>query len=127
MTADYGFLAIYPYWGFQGLTRITQTRWRSLALARQRLRAGLNSRHRRNWSPASTRCAGRRQRLFLMRHGDNNAYILRLAKDIYPNQPNVKRYTVELDSALFEEPQSPSPTSAPSSWPSEALRHCRTW
>jgi galactan 5-O-arabinofuranosyltransferase len=27
-----------------------------------------------------------------------------LAEDVYPNQPNVRRYTVELDAKLFSEP-----------------------
>jgi galactan 5-O-arabinofuranosyltransferase len=40
-----------------------------------------------------------------MRRGANNTYTLRLAKDVYPKQPSVKRYTVELDSALFDGPQ----------------------
>ena len=38
-----------------------------------------------------------------MRRGANDTYTLRLAEDVYPNQPNVRRYTVELNSALFAE------------------------
>jgi galactan 5-O-arabinofuranosyltransferase len=40
-----------------------------------------------------------------MRHGANNNYTLRLAEDVYPNQPNVRRYTVELRAALFDDPR----------------------
>jgi galactan 5-O-arabinofuranosyltransferase len=29
---------------------------------------------------------------------------LRLAQDVYPNQPNVRRYTVDLRAALFADP-----------------------
>ena len=29
---------------------------------------------------------------------------VRLATDVYPNQPNVRRYTVELDASLFTGP-----------------------
>ena len=36
--------------------------------------------------------------------GSSDTYSLRLATDVYPNQPNVRRYTVELDSALFAGP-----------------------
>jgi galactan 5-O-arabinofuranosyltransferase len=36
--------------------------------------------------------------------GSSNTYTLRLAEDVYPNQPNVRRYTVELDAKLFSEP-----------------------
>lgn len=39
-----------------------------------------------------------------MRPGAGDTYTLRLAKDVYPNHPNVRRYTVELDAALFAGP-----------------------
>ena len=40
-----------------------------------------------------------------MRHGANDTYTLRLASDVYPNQPNVRRYQVALDAALFDDPR----------------------
>ena len=44
-----------------------------------------------------------------MRHGGSagatSTYTLRLAEDVYPNQPNVRRYTVELNAALFADPR----------------------
>ena len=40
-----------------------------------------------------------------MRRGGPDSYTLRLASDVYPNQPNVKRYQVELNAALFEDPR----------------------
>ena len=43
--------------------------------------------------------------VFLMRHGANDTYTLRLASDVYPNQPNVRRYQVALESALFDDPR----------------------
>ena len=46
--------------------------------------------------------------VFLMRRGgaagSADTYTLRLAEDVYPNQPNVRRYTVDLDAGLFAEP-----------------------
>ena len=36
--------------------------------------------------------------------GSQDTYTLRLAEDVYPNQPNVRRYTVDLDAALFGAP-----------------------
>ncbi len=37
--------------------------------------------------------------------GDSaDTYTLRLASDVYPNQPNVRRYQVTLDAALFDDP-----------------------
>ena len=43
--------------------------------------------------------------VFLMRRGANDTYTLRLASDVYPNQPNVRRYQVALDAALFDDPR----------------------
>ena len=40
-----------------------------------------------------------------MRRGAGDSYTLRLASDVYPNQPNVRRYHVTLDSALFDDPR----------------------
>ena len=40
-----------------------------------------------------------------MRRGANDTYTLRLASDVYPNQPNVRRYHVALDEALFDDPR----------------------
>ena len=46
--------------------------------------------------------------VFLMRRGgaagSANTYTLRLAEDVYPNQPNVRRYTVDLDANIFSAP-----------------------
>jgi galactan 5-O-arabinofuranosyltransferase len=36
--------------------------------------------------------------------GLGTSYTLRLAEDVYPNQPNVRRYTVDLRGALFDSP-----------------------
>lgn len=104
LTAEFGFLATYPYWGFQGLTphyanplaqfdsRAKEIEsWTALTSSAQ-----LISRLDALPWPAPT--------VFLMRHGADNTYTLRLAKDVYPNQPNVQRYTVELNSALFDPP-----------------------
>ena len=105
LTADYSFLSYYPYWGFQGLTphyanplaqfpaRATAIEsWSELQTSEQ-FTAALDA---LEW-PAPT--------VFLMRQGSADGYTLRLARDVYPNQPNVRRYTVELDAALFDGPQ----------------------
>ncbi|MCP9275828.1 galactan 5-O-arabinofuranosyltransferase [Mycolicibacterium arenosum] len=105
MTADYGFLAFYPYWGFQGLTShyanpLAQFDERSRAIESWatltepgEFAAALDA---LPWAPPT---------VFVMRHGANDTYTLRLAQDVYPNQPNVRRYQVTLDSALFDDPQ----------------------
>lgn len=104
MTADYSFLAYYPYFGFQGLTPhyanpLSQFDKRAAAIEKW---ADLTSSDQfvkdldaLPWQPPS---------VFLMRRGANDTYTLRLAEDVYPNQPNVRRYTVDLAANLFTEP-----------------------
>ena len=120
LTADYSFLSYYPYWGFQGLTShyanpLAQfdkraaaiESWADLKTADEFV-AALDA---LPWKPPT---------VFLMRPGANDTYTLRLAQDVYPNQPNVKRYQVALDAALFDDPQFSVTTSARSYWPSES-------
>ena len=105
LTADYSFLSYYPYWGFQGLTShyanpLAQfdkraaaiESWADLKTADQFV-AVLDA---LPWEPPT---------VFLMRPGANDTYTLRLAEDVYPNQPNVKRYQVALEAALFKDPR----------------------
>ncbi len=109
MTADYSFLSYYPYYGFQGLTSHYAN---PLAQFEQRAKAiegwaklsdadeFIASLDAMPWEPPT---------VFLLRRsgsGDaGDSYTLRLASDVYPNQPNVRRYHVELDSALFDDPR----------------------
>jgi len=109
LTADYSFLSYYPYWGFQGLTshyanplaqfdlRAAQIeKWSKLKTPDEFIHALDTS----PWPPPT---------VFLMRRGTGPGlgtnYTLRLAEDVYPNQPNVRRYIVDLRSALFADPR----------------------
>jgi galactan 5-O-arabinofuranosyltransferase len=105
LTADYSFLSYYPYYGFQGLTShyanpLAQFEeraaaiesWATLGSADQFIDA-LDA---LPWKPPS---------VFLMRRGAADSYTLRLASDVYPNHPNVRRYQVALDAALFDDPR----------------------
>lgn len=105
LTADYGFLALYPYLGFQGLTShyanpLAQFDARAAAIESwadlDTYRQFIDELDALPWRPPQ---------VFLMRRGANDTYTLRLAEDVYPNQPNVRRYTVDLDAALFDGPQ----------------------
>ena len=104
LTADYGFLSIYPYWGFQGLTShyanplaefdkraATIEKWSESSSSDELIRSLDSS----PWPPPN---------VFLFRYGADG-YTLRLAEDVYPNDPNVKRYTVTFDRALFSDPR----------------------
>ncbi len=105
LTADYSFLSYYPYYGFQGLTShyanpLAQfdrradaiESWATLTSADQFITAL----DKLPWKPPT---------VFLMRRGANDTYTLRLASDVYPNQPNVRRYQIALDDALFDDPR----------------------
>jgi galactan 5-O-arabinofuranosyltransferase len=105
MTADYSFLSYLPYYGFQGLTShyanpLAQFNERSAAIEGWATLTKpdqlISSLDELPWQPPT---------VFLMRHGANDTYTLRLASDVYPNQPNVRRYQVALDAALFDDPR----------------------
>jgi galactan 5-O-arabinofuranosyltransferase len=113
LTADYSFLSYYPYYGFQGLTShyanpLAQfdkradgiESWATISTADQFI-AALD---KLPWKPPT---------VFLMRRGANDTYTLRLASDVYPNQPNVRRYTVTLDKTLFDDPRFDVSTAGP--------------
>ena len=105
LTADYSFLSYYPYYGFQGLTShyanpLAQFDKRAAAIEGwsklTRADEFIAALDKLPWKPPT---------VFLMRHGAADTYTLRLASDVYPNQPNVKRYQVALDAALFNDPR----------------------
>ena len=104
LTADYSFLSYYPYLGFQGLT----SHYANPLAQFDKRAAAIES-----WADVKTADAFAKKldelpweppAVFLMRRGANDSYTLRLAEDVYPNQPNVRRYTVDLDAALFAGP-----------------------
>src|SRR5277367_3483970 len=109
LTADYSFLSYYPYFGFQGLTShyanpLAQFDKRAAAIKSwSKLKAAdpfIHALDTLPWAPPT---------VFLMRHGGSagasSTYTLRLAEDVYPNQPNVRRYTVGLNAAMFADPR----------------------
>ncbi|TCK00955.1 galactan 5-O-arabinofuranosyltransferase [Nocardia alba] len=103
LTADTSFLAFYPYWGFQALTShyanpLSDFKARAATIA--------------DWSKlpdspalvaALAKSPWRAPDAFLFRNDGDN-YTLRLAADVYPNDPNVKRYTVAFPKSLFTDP-----------------------
>ncbi|WP_376767229.1 arabinofuranosyltransferase [Gordonia asplenii] len=104
LTADYGFLSVYPYWGFQGLTSHyanplaefdkrakTIERWSKLTTPGEMV-AALDA---AQWAPPT---------VFLFRYSADG-YTLKLAQDVYPNDPNVRRYTVTYHKPAFADPR----------------------
>ena len=109
LTADYSFLSYYPYYGFQGLTShyanpLARFDERAAAIERwatlERPDQFIDELDSLPWQAPT---------VFLMRRGgagdSADTYTLRLAEDVYPNQPNVRRYHVPLDAALFDDPR----------------------
>jgi galactan 5-O-arabinofuranosyltransferase len=105
LTADYSFLSYYPYYGFQGLTShyanpLAQFEKRADAIEGW---ATLGSAD--EFIKALDALPWKAPTVFLMRRGADDTYTLRLASDVYPNQPNVRRYHVALDEHLFADPR----------------------
>lgn len=105
MTADYSFLSFYPYWGFQGLTSHYANPLAQFDLRAAQINKWSNLKTADELIHALDTCPWPPPTVFLMRRGAGGNYTLRLAEDVYPNQPNVRRYTVELRGALFDNPR----------------------
>lgn len=105
LTADYSFLSYYPYWGFQGLTPHYANPLAQFSARAAAIEAWSKLDTPEQFTHALDDLAWPAPTVFLMRAGAGDSYSLRLAKDVYPNHPNVRRYTVELDAALFAGPQ----------------------
>ncbi|WP_153414150.1 galactan 5-O-arabinofuranosyltransferase [Nocardia macrotermitis] len=103
LTADTSFLAYYPYYGFQALTPHYAN-----PLAEFDARADEIARWSELESPAELRDAlahspWRAPDAFLFR-SSGDSYTLRLSSDVYPNDPNVRRYSVTFPKTLFADP-----------------------
>jgi galactan 5-O-arabinofuranosyltransferase len=105
MTADYSFLSFYPYWGFQGLTSHYANPLAQFDLRAAQINKWSNLKTADELIHALDTCPWPQPTVFLMRRGAGGNYTLRLAEDVYPNQPNVRRYTVDLRGALFDNPR----------------------
>ncbi|WP_137725794.1 galactan 5-O-arabinofuranosyltransferase [Prescottella subtropica] len=104
LTSDTGFLSFYPYYGFQALTSHYAN---PLAQFRERTETI------ESWSDleapdqlvtALDELPWRAPDVFVFRKSADG-YVLRLAEDVYPNDPNVRRYTVTLPAQLFDDPR----------------------
>ena len=103
LTADYTFLSVYPYWGFQELTSHYAN-----PLAEFDARAATIKRWSGSGTPQElkdqlTQSPWPAPNVFLFRYSADG-YTLRLAEDVYPNDPNIKRYTVTFDPEAFDDP-----------------------
>ncbi|WP_167096732.1 galactan 5-O-arabinofuranosyltransferase [Mycobacterium sp. DL592] len=105
MTADYSFLSYYPYYGFQGLTSHYANPLAEFDKRAAAIESWAELKNTDQFIKALDALPWKAPTVFLMRRGANDTYTLRLAQDVYPNQPNVRRYAVELNADLFKGPQ----------------------
>jgi galactan 5-O-arabinofuranosyltransferase len=105
LTADYSFLSYYPYWGFQGLTSHYANPLAQFDKRAKAIESWSELKTAGEFIAALDKLPWRAPTVFLMRHGANDTFTLRLAADVYPNQPNVRRYQVALYAALFADPR----------------------
>lgn len=105
LTADYSFLSYYPYYGFQGLTSHYANPLAQFEQRAKAIESWATLTDADQFIAALDKLAWKPPTVFLMRRGASDNYTLRLAADVYPNQPNVKRYHVELDGKLFDDPR----------------------
>lgn len=103
LTTDFSFLSFYPYFGFQAITSHyanplgmfsarsgTIVDWSKAATAEDLIRQMDSS----PWRPPQA---------FVLRTTDDG-YALRLSTDVYPNNPNIKLFTVTFPKELFDSP-----------------------
>ncbi|MGW4351966.1 galactan 5-O-arabinofuranosyltransferase [Nocardia sp. NPDC004582] len=102
LTADTSFLAIYPYFGFQALTSHYANPLAHFAERTAEIQRWATLKTPRELTDALEHCPWRAPDAFLFRRS-GDGYTLRLSEDVYPNDPNVKRITVTLPKALFDD------------------------
>ncbi|MFE7798401.1 galactan 5-O-arabinofuranosyltransferase [Nocardia sp. NPDC057440] len=103
LTADTSFLAFYPYYGFQALTSHYANPLADFAGRAATIKGWSKLDSPRAMLDALATSPWRAPDAFLFRSSGDN-YTLRLAEDVYPNDPNVKRYTVTFPKKLFDDP-----------------------
>ncbi|WP_454195428.1 galactan 5-O-arabinofuranosyltransferase [Nocardia sp. Marseille-Q1738] len=104
LTADTSFLSFYPYFGFQALTSHYANPLADFAGRAATIERWSKLKTPQELHDALATSPWRAPDAFLFRRS-GDAYTLRLAKDVYPNDPNVARYTVSFPEELFADPR----------------------
>ncbi|WP_072689409.1 galactan 5-O-arabinofuranosyltransferase [Rhodococcus marinonascens] len=104
LTADTSFLSYYPYLGFQALTSHYSNPLANFAKRAQVIADWSELETSDQMVAALDASPWRAPDTFVFRQGPDG-YTLRLAEDVYPNDPNVRRYTVTFSKDLFDDPR----------------------
>ncbi|WP_405487720.1 arabinofuranosyltransferase [Nocardia sp. NBC_00511] len=102
LTADTSFLAIYPYYGFQALTSHYANPLAHFADRTAEIQRWSTLKTPAELLDALNHTPWRAPDAFLFRAA-GDSYTLRLSQDVYPNDPNVKRFTVAFPKSLFDD------------------------
>ncbi|GAB0103288.1 galactan 5-O-arabinofuranosyltransferase [Nocardia sp. JMUB6875] len=100
LTADTSFLAVYPYYGFQALTSHYANPLADFAARTAEIQRWSTLKSSQELTDALNHCRWYAPDAFLFRRSGDD-YTLRLSQDVYPNDPNVKRFTVAFPKELF--------------------------
>ncbi|MGV9674516.1 arabinofuranosyltransferase [Nocardia sp. NPDC003482] len=103
LTADTSFLSYYPYYGFQALTSHYANPLADFAGRAAAIKRWSELKTPAELIDALNHCPWRAPDAFVFRRSGDE-YTLRLSEDVYPNDPNVRRYTVAFPKALFDDP-----------------------
>ncbi|MGQ4618378.1 arabinofuranosyltransferase [Nocardia sp. R7R-8] len=104
LTADTSFLSFYPYFGFQALTSHYANPLADFAGRAATIESWSKLKTPQELLDALAASPWRAPDAFLFRRS-GDAYTLRLAKDVYPNDPNVARYSVSFPKEQFADPR----------------------
>lgn len=104
LTGDTTFLAFYPYFGFQGMTSHYANPLADFADRSAAIKAWSELDTPDQLLDAMASAPWRAPDAFLFRRSGEN-YTLRLTEDVYPNDPNVRRFTVAFPREIFEDPR----------------------
>ncbi|AYF79369.1 hypothetical protein D7D52_25070 [Nocardia yunnanensis] len=102
LTADTSFLAVYPYYGFQALTSHYANPLADFAARTAEIQRWSALKTPAELTDALNHCRWRAPDAFLFRNSGDQ-YTLRLSRDVYPNDPNVQRFTVAFPKSLFDD------------------------
>ncbi|WP_019931900.1 arabinofuranosyltransferase [Nocardia sp. BMG111209] len=112
LTADTSFLAYYPYFGFQALTSHYANPLADFAGRAREIGHWSSLKTPAELLDALAASPWRTPDAFVFRTSGDN-YTLRLSEDVYPNDPNVRRYTVTFPKTLFDDPHFHSTVAGP--------------
>lgn len=104
LTADTSFLSFYPYYGFQALTSHYANMLADFPGRAATIKSWSELKSSAALLDALAACPWRAPDAFLFRRS-GDTYTLRLAEDVYPNDPNVRRYSVAFPKDLFADPR----------------------